>query len=303
MKPPVIATALLAFAAFPAHSADMDWSKVDQAFGKKGAPQAGDVYRLTFPRTDLQVTLDGVALKPGFALGTHVEFLPMGSQAMVMGDLVLTDAEVNPVMKKLIEGGIEISAIHNHLLREQPKVMYMHIGGTGDPGKLAQAIKAGLEQSKTPLAAPAAASPPPAIDFDTAAVDAAMGAKGNNNGGVYQVSVPRAESIMEQGMAIPPAMGTGIGINFQPLGQGKAAVTGDFVLLAKEVNPVLQALRAGGIEVTALHSHMLDDEPHMYFMHFWGHDDAVTLARTLRTALDKANVKKAGEETAKAPAP
>jgi hypothetical protein len=302
MKTTVIATAaLLAFAATPARSADMDWSKVDQAFGKKGAPQAGDVYRVTFPRTDLQVTLDGVALKPGFALGTHIEFLPMGSQAMVMGDLVLTDAEINPVMKTLIEGGIEITAIHNHLLREQPKVMYMHIGGTGDPGTLARTIKAGLEQSKTPLAAAAAASPPPAIDFDTAAVDSALGAKGNNNGGVYQFAVPRAETIMEQGMAIPPAMGTAIGINFQPLGQGKAAITGDFVLLAKEVNPVLQALRGGGIEVTALHSHMLDDQPHMYFMHFWAQNDAVTLAKTLRMALDKANVKKTGEETAKAP--
>jgi hypothetical protein len=179
--------------------------------------------------------------------------------------------------------------------------MYMHIGGTGDPGTLAQTIKAGLEQSKTPLAAPAAASPPPAIDFDTGAVDSALGAKGNNNGGVYQFAVPRAEAIMEQGMAIPPAMGTAIGINFQPLGQGKAAITGDLVLLAKEVNPVLQALRGGGIEVTALHSHMLDDQPHMYFMHFWAQDDAVTLAKTLRRALDKANVKKTGEETARAP--
>jgi hypothetical protein len=293
MKAIVIATAaLLSLAAVPARSADMDWSPVDQAFGKKGAPQAGEVYRVTFPRTDLQVTLDGVALKPGFALGTHIEFLPMGKQAMVMGDLVLTEAEVNPVMMKLIEGGVEIAAIHNHLLRAQPNVMYMHIGGSGDAGKLAQTIRAALEQSKTPLAAPAAASAPPAIDFDTGAVDTAMGTKGNNNGGIYQFSVPRAEQITEQGMAIPPAMGTAIAINFQPLGQGKAAITGDFVLLAKEVNPVLQTLRGGGIDVTALHSHMLDDQPHMYFMHFWAQNDAVKLAKTLRAALDKANVKK-----------
>jgi len=288
----VATAALLGLAALPAHAADMDWSPVDQAFGKKGAAQPGDVYRVTFPRSDLQITLDGIALKPGFALGTHVEFLPMGSQAMVMGDLVLTDAEVNPVMKKLIEGGIEITAVHNHLLRAQPNVMYMHIGGSGDPGKLAQAIRSGLEQSKTPLTAPPAASPPPAIDFDTGAVDATLGAKGNNNGGVYQFGIPRAEPIMEQGMAIPPSMGTAIAINFQPLGQGKAAITGDFVLLAQEVNPVLRALRANGIEVTALHSHMLDDQPHMYFMHFWAQDDALTLAKGLRAALDKANVKK-----------
>jgi hypothetical protein len=216
----------------------------------------------------------------------------MGNQAMLMGDLVLTESEVNPVMQKLIAGGIEITAVHNHLLRDQPKVMYMHIGGTGDPGKLAQAIRAGLEQSKTPLAAPAAAAQPPAIDFDTAAVDAALAAKGNNNGGVYQFGIPRAEPIMDQGMAMPPAMGVAIAINFQPLGSGKAAITGDFVLLAKEVNPVLQTLRANGIEVTALHSHMIDDQPHMFFMHFWANDDAVKLAKGLGAALAKANVKK-----------
>jgi hypothetical protein len=293
MRIPAIAIAgLLALSVGPARAADMDWSKVDEAFGKKGAPQPGEIYRVTFPRTDLQVTLDGVALKPGFALGTHIEFLPMGNdQAMLMGDLVLTDSEINPVMKKLIEGGIEITAVHNHLLRTQPNVMYMHIGGSGDPGKLAAAIRAGLEQSKTPLAAPAA-SPPPTIDFDTAAVDAALGAKGNNNGGIYQFGIPRAEPIIDQGMAMPPAMGVAIAINFQPLGGGKAAITGDFILLAKEVNPVLQMLRANGIEVTALHSHMLDDQPHMFFMHFWAQDDAVTLAKGLGAALAKANVKK-----------
>jgi hypothetical protein len=195
-------------------------------------------------------------------------------------------------MKKLIENGIEISAIHNHLLRVQPNVMYMHVGGTGDPAKLAQAIRAGLELSKTPLTAPAAASAPPAIEFDTAAVDSAMGAKGNNNGGVYQFSIPRAETITDQGMTMPPAMGTAIAINFQPLGGSKAAITGDFVMLAKEVNLVLQALRANGIEVTALHSHMLDDNPHMFFMHFWANDDAVKLAKGLRAGLDKTNTVK-----------
>jgi hypothetical protein len=289
-------TLILALAAMIAassvHAADMDWSPVDKAFGKKGAAQAGGVYRVTFPRTDLQVSLDGVALKPGFALGTHVEFMPMGNQAMVMGDLVLTEPEINPVMQKLIAGGVEISAIHNRLLREQPKVMYMHIGGTGDPGKLAATIKSALEQSKTPLAAAPAAGQPPAIDFDTAAVDAALGAKGSNNNGIYQFGVPRTDPIMDQGMAIPPSMGVAISINFQPLGGGKAAITGDFVLAAKEVNPVLQALRANGIEVTALHSHMLDDQPHMLFMHFWAHEDAVKLAKGLAQALAKANVKR-----------
>jgi hypothetical protein len=170
--------------------------------------------------------------------------------------------------------------------------MYMHIGGSGDPGKLAAAIKAGLEQSKTPMSAPPAASPPPTIDFDTAAVDAALGAKGTNNAGIYQISIPRGEPIMDQGMTMPPAMGVANGINFQPTGGGKAAITGDFLLLAKEVNPVLQTLRANGIEVTALHSHMIDDQPHMFFMHFWANDDAVKLAKGLRAALAKSNIKK-----------
>ena len=290
----IIATGalILAMLATPVRAAEMDWSPVDAAFGKKGTAMPGGVYRVTFPRTDLQVALDGTTLKPGFALGTHVEFLPMGGQAMLMGDLVLLEPEISPVMKTLEEGGVQITAVHNHLLREQPKVMYMHIGGSGDPGKLAATIKAALAQSKTPLAPPSAAAPPPAIDFDTAAVDAALGAKGNNNGGVYQFGIPRAEPIKEMGMELPPAMGVAHGINFQPLGGGKAAITGDFVLADKEVNPVLQTLRANGIEVTALHSHMLDDQPHMLFMHFWAQDDAVKLAKALGAALGKSSVKK-----------
>lgn len=293
MKSIAALTAAIFVLAAPAIAADADWSAVDQGLGKKGAALPGGVYRVAFPRSDLQVTVDGVALKPGFALGTHIEFMPMGNQAMMMGDIVLTDTEISPVMKKLIEGGVEVTAIHNHLLRAQPNIMYMHIGGNGDAGKLAQAVRAGLELSKTPLTAPApAAGAPPAIDFDTAAVDSALGAKGTNNNGVYQFGIPRAEAIMDQGMAMPPAMGVANAINFQPLGNGKAAITGDLILLAKEVNPALQTLRANGIEVTALHSHMLDDQPHMLFMHFWASDDAVKLAKGLGAALAKTNVKK-----------
>jgi hypothetical protein len=272
-------------------AADVDWSKVDQAFGKKGAMQPGDVYRITFPRTDLQVTLDGVALKPGFASGSHLEFKAMGDNAMLMGDLVLTESEVNPVMKRLIDGGVDITAIHNHLLRTAPELFYMHIGGNADPIKMAETIHAALQLGKTPLTAPAA-STPPALDLDARAIDSELGAKGKNNGGIYQFSIPRAESITDQGMQIPPAMGTAISINFQPTGGGKAAITGDFVLLAKEVGSVLQALRANGIDVTALHSHMLNDQPHMFFTHFWANDDAAKLARGLKAALAKVNVGK-----------
>ena len=274
-----------------AGAADIDWNKVDQALGKPGTNQPGGVHKFGLPRSDLKVTVDGVAIKPTLALGSWIGFLPMGNGAMFMGDLVLTENEVSPVMKRLIEDGIEITAVHNHLLRTSPAVFYMHVGGQGDPVKLAQTLHAGLALSQTPFTAPAPAAAPPTIDLETAAIDSALQAKGTINGGVYQFSIPRAEAIMEAGMAIPPSLGTAIAINFQPTGGGKAAITGDFVLLGKEVNPVLKALRDHGIEVTALHSHMIDDSPHLFFMHFWANDDAVKLAQGLRAALDLANVK------------
>jgi hypothetical protein len=274
-----------------ASAADIDWGKVDQALGKPGTSQPGGVHKYGLPRTDLKITLDGVAIKPTLALGSWIGFLPMGDGAMFMGDLVLTENEISPVMKRLIEDGVEITAIHNHLIRTVPAVFYMHVGGHGDPVKLAQTLHAGLALSQTPFAAPAPAQPTATLDMDTAAIDAALGAKGTVNGGVYQFNIPRAESISEGGMAVPPSMGTAIAINFQPTGSGKAAITGDFVLLGKEVNPVLKALRNNGIEVTALHSHMIDDSPHLFFMHFWANDDVTKLSHGLRAALDFANVK------------
>jgi hypothetical protein len=291
-----IATLIAAITAIalsaPAGAADIDWSKVDQAMGKPGTSQPGGVHKYGLPRTDLKVTVDGVAIKPALALGSWIGFLPMGNGAMFMGDLVLTENEISPVMKRLIDDGVQITAVHNHLLRTSPAVFYMHVGGQGDPVKLAQTLHAGLALSQTPLTAPAAAQPPATLDLDTAALDTALGSKGTVNGGVYQFSIPRAESISEDGMAVPPSMGTTIAINFQPTGVGKAAITGDFVLLGKEVNPVLKALRENGIEVTALHSHMIDDSPHLFFMHFWANDDVTKLSRGLRAALDLANVKR-----------
>jgi hypothetical protein len=271
-----------------------DWqAQVGEALGKTGATTPGGIYRVGLPRTDLKVTLDGVELKAGFALGSWLAFEKMGDQGMAMGDLVLTMDEVAPVMTKLAAGGIEVTALHNHLLRNQPFTMYMHIQGNGDPVKLAAALHTALAESKTPLtAAPAAATAPPAIDLDTAALDQTLGAKGTNNGGVYQFSIPRAEPIKDDGMDVPPPMGSANAINFQPTGGGKAAITGDFVLIAKEVNPVLKALREHGIEVTAIHNHMLDDQPHLYFMHFWANDDAKKLAEGLKAALAQINIAK-----------
>jgi hypothetical protein len=260
--------------------------------GKQGSLQPGDVYRIGLPRSDLKVSLDGVSIKAGFALGGWLAFAPMGSHAMVMGDLVLTDREVNPVIQKLQEGGIEITALHNHLLRAEPATLYMHVFAIGDPVTLAKALHAGLALSSTPMGNPSAATSDQQIDFDMPAVDKALGYKGNANAGIYQFSIPRAEPIMESGMVIPAAMGSAIAINFQPTGGGKAAITGDFVLLASEVNPVMKAMRDNGIEITALHSHMLNEQPHVFFMHFWANGDAQKLAGGLRAALDRANLKK-----------
>jgi len=284
----IIISILAALSASAASAQEIDWQKVDDTLGRKGAVTS-DVHRYGFPRSDLVVALDGVAIKPALALGGWIAFKPMHGQAMVMGDLVLLETEIGPVMLKLMEGGIEITAVHNHLLRANPATFYMHVGGHGDPVKMAAAIHDALGASKTPLAAPAPASPPPAIDLDTAQLDQIMGVKGQANGGVYQFGVPRRDPVSEGGVQLTPGgpLGLATGINFQPTGGGKAAITGDFVLIGDEVNPVIKALHANGIEVTALHSHMLDEQPRLYFMHFWANDDAVKLAKGLRAALDK----------------
>ncbi len=212
----------------------------------------------------------------------------MQDEAVAMGDLVLTETEVNPVMSKLLESGIDITAVHNHLMRGTPTTLYMHIHGQGDPVALATAIRAALAESKTPFAAPAAPAAQTAqIELDTDKLDAAIGVKGKVNGGVYQFSVPRKDPITEDGMPVPPAMGTAIAINFQPTGAGKAAITGDFVITAQEVNPLIRALRESGIEVTAIHTHMLDEQPRLFFVHFWANDDANKLAKGLQAALAK----------------
>jgi hypothetical protein len=281
-------------AATAAKSQDVDWSKIDEAIGRKAAVVSGDVHRYGFPRSDLSVTLDGVTIKPALALGGWVAFKAMGSQAMVMGDLVLLETEIKPVLTALVDSGLDITAVHNHLLRASPATFYMHVGGHGDPVKMAAAIRAGLAQSKTPLAPPSPPAAAPAIELDTAQLDQIIGVKGQANGGVYQFAVPRRDPINDNGMTLAPAgpLGVATGIGFQPTGNGKAAITGDFVMTAEEVNPVIKVLRANGIEVTALHSHMLDEQPRLFFMHFWANDDASKLAKGLRAALDKmANAK------------
>jgi hypothetical protein len=266
-----------------------DWKKVEDAMGRPGQVQPGDVMRFSMPRKDLHVVLNGVEIKPALALGSWVAFKRDGSGAMVMGDLVLTEDEVQPVMAKLQEGGILESAIHNHLMWESPRVMYMHIAGHGDPVQMAKAIHDAVALSKTPGPDATPAAQPGELGFDQKQVEQILGHNGKVNGGVLQVSAPRSEAITDSGMTVPPSMGVATAVNFQPTGNGKAAITGDFVLLGSEVNPVMKTLRQNGIAVTALHSHMLTEEPRLFFMHFWANDDAVKLAKGLRAALDNTN--------------
>jgi hypothetical protein len=212
---------------------------------------------------------------------------------MVMGDLVLLETEIAPVMTKLIEGGLDITAVHNHVLRASPATFYMHVGGHGDPVKMASVIRSALSASKTPFDAPATtAGPAPAVDLDTAKLDQIMGVKGTSVGGVHQFGVPRRDPVTESGMQVTGPLGGANAINFQPTGNGKAAITGDFLVTGNEVNPLIRALRAGNIEVTAIHSHMLDEQPRMFFIHFWANDDALKLAQNIRTALETTAIAK-----------
>jgi hypothetical protein len=281
----ILATAIVMSSGAAAQ--EIDWKKIDDALGRSAAVTA-DVHRYGFPRTDLSVTLDGVAIKPALALGGWTAFKPTHGGAMMMGDLVLLESEITPVMTAAIENGLEITAIHNHVLRANPATFYMHVSGHGDPVKLANALRTALAASKTPLTSPSTAAPPD-IALDTAELDRIVGVKGKPVGGVYQFGIPRRDSITESGMSLDPAapLGLATGVNFQPTGDGKAAITGDFVLAPTEVNPVIRALRANGIEVTALHSHMLNEQPRLFFMHFWANDEALKLAKGVRAALDK----------------
>ena len=276
-------------------AADPEWMKsVGEALGKSGSAMPGGVYRVGLPRSDIKATLDGVEIKPALALGSWLAFRKVGNEGMVMGDLVLLTSEVTPVMTKLEQSGIEITALHNHLLRNEPFTMYMHVSAHGDPVKLAIALHAALAESKTPLdsAPPSHAPADASLDLDTAAIDKALNYKGKVNGGVYQVSIPRVEHILDSGMDVPEAMGSANGINFQPTGNGKAAITGDFVLTTKEVNPVIQALRDHGIEITAIHNHMLNHQPRLFFIHFWANGELSKLTAGLKAALDRVNLSK-----------
>src|SRR5262249_21739923 len=290
----VTLVAVIAAGAAPiARAADPDWKAVEQALGKSGQLQPGDVFRIGMPRTGLNVTVKGVPVKAGFALGSYAAFKQIGDQAMVMGDLVLLDQEIPAVMSGLFAGGLEVTAVHNHLNDVSPHTMYMHYSGHGDAVQMARALRQALSASGTPLGGSAPTASPTGRMLDGRAIEQALGRSGRDVGaGVFQVTVPRAESITEMGHPLLPAMGVVTVMNFQPTGDGKAAITGDFVLIDREVNAVAKALRQHGVDVTALHNHGLMDMPRLFYMHFWANDDPVKLAQALKAALDQTNSRK-----------
>ena len=270
-------------------SSSADWDAVGQAIGKEGKLMKGDVYRIDLPRSDLQVTSQGVQIKPALSLGSYLAFKDMGDgNSMVMGDLVLTEDEYNKVISALQDGSISQTAVHKHLLDESPAIWWTHIQGTGDPVTMAKTIRSALDLTGTPFTE-SGSSGSEDTGLDTSQLDQIIGHTGTTQGGVYKYSIGRADSVTEDGMELPPTMGVSTALNFQPTGGGKAAINGDFAMTQDEVQPVIEALRENNIQVVSLHNHMLNEEPRIFFMHFWANDDALQLAKGLRAALDKTN--------------
>ena len=281
-----IACAIQLTSISPAVADGLNTTGIDTALGRAGQTLPGDVYKVGFPRTDLHVVVDGVELKPGLALGSYAVFKQYGKSTLMMGDLVLLASEVEPVMQSLLESGLQITALHNHLLGAAPMVFYMHYMGAGDAPALAASLRRALAASATPLNPPGPPAAPQPVWFQ-ASVEQALGHEGKVSGGVLSVSVPRAIDESMDGMTLPPAMGTAEVMNFQDAGGQKIATTGDFSLTADEVTPVLRALRNHGIEVGALHMHMLDDSPRLFYVHWWAVGEPGTVASGLKSALDR----------------
>ncbi len=262
----------------------LDTAAIAKALGREGRLQ-GDVYRVAFPRSDLKASVSGVAIRPGLALGTWIAFRRTDAGAIAHGDLVLLHDEINPVISKLQEGGIEITALHNHLIDVEPAVMYLHVWGRGEEGALARTIRAALAVTKTPAEAPPA-TPASEPDFDASTIQKTIGHTGAFAGGVLSIAVPRPEQITMMGVEMPPSMGMATAMNFQASAAGRVAATGDYVMTGDQVNPVARALRQHGIAITALHNHMIHSSPELYFMHFWADDAPVKVAAGLRAGLD-----------------
>lgn len=263
----------------------LDTTAIEREIGKAGDSK-GDVYKISLPRTDLSVTVEGVKVKPGLALGSWMAFRPTGETTIVDGDLVLTEHEIHPVLRELQQHGLKVTALHNHLIQESPKVMYLHFWGEGDAAKLSSSLKKALSHTKTPFTASQDEPAKAEDNFDAEQIQQTLGQKGAIKRGVLNVSVPRPETITVHGAELPPSMGMATVMNFQAAGDGKVVATGDFVMIGDEVNAVAPALIEHGIRVTALHNHLIHDSPDLFFMHFWAHDSSEKVARGLKAGLD-----------------
>lgn len=286
MKQALLFVVLVLWSLTSAYAQSIGWDGVEKNLGRKGTVQ-GELFKITFPRSDLSVKVGEVSVEPGLALTSWIGFKDMGKKAMMMGDLVLLENEVAPVMAKLVAEGISITALHNHILKSTPIVMYLHFSGEGNADALASAMRSALSVTNTPMAPPASAGTP-ANPVNWTKVEGILGKNSAKSGNLFQVSFPRKEKIEEKGMEVPPYLGMATGINLQMVGE-KAATTGDFILLADEVNPVVKALIGHDLTVTAIHSHMLNETPRFFFLHFWGYDQPEKLANGLKAALDLTN--------------
>ena len=254
------------------------------AIGKQGE-LTGEMYKVSFPRSDVTVKVGGVVIKPALALMGWAAFIKSGSSAVTYGDLVVLEDEVNPVIRKLEERGLELSALHNHLLHETPRIMFIHFVGHGDEVELATGVREALSLTKSPLAATASA--PETKPVIATEIERIIGYQGSMGGDVFHITVPRNDiHVAAMGTTVPGSMGMNTPFNFQLDGKN-AAINGDFMLRPSELNPVIKALQANGIEVASIHNHLLDNEPQLVFMHFWAYGDAVGLAKGLRAALDR----------------
>ncbi len=266
------------------------WQPVGAALGMSGEAKEGGVFRVSMPRSDLEVRVGEVGVKPSFALGSYAAFLGTPDDALVVGDLVLLEAEVNPVLSGLQAAGLQATALHRHLLGEEPNVMFLHYEGRGKAVDLAGGIRQALSASATPLS-PSPKQPPAPLSFDTARLDQIIGYRGEaKSGGVWGYSIGRARPVTLHGFQLPASSGVATALNFQDLGGGRAAINGDFAMMPGEVDGVLRALREAGIAVEATHQHMLHDQPHLIYTHFWATGPAEQLAEGLRAALGHVDV-------------
>ena len=266
----------------------LDIATIEKITGKKGKENNGE-YKITVPQNDLKVEVDGFKIIPAMGLGTWAAFTPSQDGAMVMGDIILTENDLKPVQQEVIRLGLTITAIHNHFVRNHPNIIYMHIGGSGNTGQMAQDIKAvfdavGTSRGKDPAAA-SADSVENTIDIKM--LDAILAQKGEWNKGVYKYTIGRPDvSLKEHGIKITSFLGFNTWAAWQGTPE-HAAVAGDFTMLEDEVAPVIKALVESGIEVVAVHNHMVHEQPRIYFLHYWGVGNAEQLAKGLKAALDQ----------------